>query len=53
MIRQYTGSDKIFLECCNRADVKPTHRQWRKWNQQRGKAYALKVEVLQDRRFTS
>lgn len=37
-IKMYDGSDKAFTNACDKANVKPTRRQFRKWKQGRGAA---------------
>lgn len=39
-IREYKGTDAVFLAACELAKVTPTHRQFRKWSKSRGSAYA-------------
>lgn len=36
----YDGTDATFRRACTLADVKPTRRQFARWNQRRGRAYA-------------
>lgn len=40
--REYKGSDGEFLAACERAKVAPTNRQFRRWTQKRGQAYAAR-----------
>ncbi len=39
MHRMYDGADGQFLAACEKAGVKATYRQWRKWCTKRGSAY--------------
>jgi len=39
-VKKYDGQDKTFLRACQAAKVKPTRRQYTKWNQKRGAAWA-------------
>lgn len=43
----YKGTDETFLLACERAGVSPTNRQFRRFNQQRGQAWAAYQEHLQ------
>jgi hypothetical protein len=38
-VKMYTGNDKLFLDSCEKAGIKPTARQRKKWENKRGKAY--------------
>lgn len=38
------ANDKAFLDACTRANVKPTRRQYARWHQKRGQAYAARQE---------
>jgi hypothetical protein len=42
----YEGGDQIFRKACTLADVKPTRRQYRRWTQERGQAYAKRAEAI-------
>jgi hypothetical protein len=33
------GNDTQFGAACKAAKIPPTNRQWKKWNQQKGKAW--------------
>ena len=35
----HDGSDKKFVDACSKADVKPTRRQYKKWQNKEGSAY--------------
>lgn len=37
--RQFAETDKYFIECCKRTNVKPTTRQASKFRNKRGLAY--------------
>lgn len=37
--KPFTSTDAEFLQACERADVKVTKRQWRKWCRKFGSAY--------------
>lgn len=41
-VRDYKGTDQKFMDACLRAGVRPTHRQWRKWVNKRGSAFAAR-----------
>lgn len=40
VFKMYAGTDQEFLGACEKGGVKPTRRQFRRWNQKRGTAYA-------------
>ena len=44
-IREYKGTDAVFLAACEIAKVTPTHRQFRKWSKARGSAHANRNEA--------
>ena len=46
-IREYQGTDKLFKDACVLADCRPTYRQWRKWENRRGAAFAKRHEASQ------
>ena len=52
-MKRYEGNDKLFLRAVSMAEsardsrsqntpIEATKRQWSRWNQQRGSAYAMK-----------
>ncbi len=38
-VKPYAGNDKQFVALCEKAGIKPTARQYRKYKQGRGAAY--------------
>ena len=44
-IRQYQGNDQVFLKACELAEVKPTHRQHRKYERSFGSAHSKRKEA--------
>jgi hypothetical protein len=38
-IRMHDGSDAAFVAACEKAGVKPTRRQYKKWQRKEGSAY--------------
>lgn len=43
----YKGTDEAFLLSCERAEVSPTNRQFRRFRQMRGRAWAAYQDHLQ------
>lgn len=39
LIKMYQGTDNRFIDACKKADVKPTRRQYKKYQRKQGKAY--------------
>jgi hypothetical protein len=44
--KPYVGGDKVFKDACILAGVQPTKRQYSRWKQGRGQAFARKGEAV-------
>jgi hypothetical protein len=45
MLRMYDGDDRLFVVACLLAGTPATRRQWSKWLQGRGKAFAARAQA--------
>lgn len=46
--KPYRGTDGLFLASCEKAKVAPTNRQFRRFNQGRGQAFAVAHQISQE-----
>lgn len=42
-VKLYSGGDAAFDKACEKAEIKPTKRQYKKWQQKKGTAWAKRA----------